>query len=912
MRRLRAWMMRVAGLFASRQRDRDLAEEIESHLQLHADDNVRAGMTPAEARRQALLKFGAAEALKERYRDRRGVPLISDFARDAVYACRLIRKAPAFSAVAVIALALGIGVNTAVFSAFDQVALRPLDVSHPERLVRVFRSTRVDPYGAMSYPDYVYYRARARNISDLAILAYGMSLTSSDIRASSVAPIPPIAGALGFQLPQLLQGSARPMSCYFVSGNYFRMLDTTPVIGRTLTPDDDRAGSPPVLMLSGNFWQRQFRGDPSVIGSAMHLNGVSFTVVGVTPVDYIATAQNVPDLWTPASSRVVLGAATPSQIADPDVPGGWVEGRLAAGATSGAAQSELNALADELHRIDPRRSRGASVNVVSGRTYAPPLDAGAWSVVIAALASVLLLLVIACTNVASLLLARSAVRRREIAVRLAIGAGRGRLLRQLLTECLLLAMLAGIAGVFASAWLLRVLVTATAAAVPQFWGTIALRTDPDWRIFGYAFMVSILAGVAFGLTPALQCSKVDLNGGLKDEGGEAAAHRGRRGLLDILVLAQVAACLVLLVSSTMLLRSSDAAIHADPGFDASRVLLLQPVGAAASRVSPLATRRLADDLSVLPGVATVAMAAREPLLNGGASLPIGNADIPFNEVSPEYFQALGIRLVQGRAFTREEADASAPVAVISERTATRYFPGDPVGRRLTLAPRTRGTSRLSVPDGTFVVIGVAADVRSLDVTRTDPAYVYLPLPPARRGSSSILVRVDRDPRSMLPAVGADVRRVLPEVPMLAGPLTTMLSTDPRFVVSRFGGVLAAVVALIGLALASLGVYGMVGYNVSQRTREIGIRMALGADVRSVVTLVMRDGTRPVAWGIGAGLVASAIASKLLAALLYGVGAFDARSFAIASSVLLVVALAAVWLPARRATRVEPTTALRHE
>lgn len=919
MRTCRAWLMRAAGLFGSRRRDRELGEEIESHLQLHVDDAIRRGLTPEDARRQAVAAFGPVEATKERYRDRRGLPLVSDCARDITYAWRLARKAPSFSAVAVIALALGIGVNTAVFSAFDQVALRPLDVIHPERLARVYRSTRIEPYGAMSYPDYLYYRDHTRTVSDLAILAYGASLTSSDITASSPAPVPPLAGALGFQLPQLLRGGARPLSCGFVSGNYFQMLETPAIAGRLLTPDDDRRGAPGVVVLSGNFWQRQYHGDRSVIGSVLHLNGASFTIVGVTPVDYLATAQSVPDVWAPASSRVALGMATPAQIADPDVLGGWVEGRLAPGVTFGAAQAEFTALAEVLRRLDSRPSSDAGVTIASGRTYAPPLDPGVWTVIAAALTSVLLLLLIACTNVASLLLARAAVRQREIAVRLAIGAGRGRLLRQLLTECILLAVAAGAAGVLASAWLLRALVTLTASALPAFWGTIAVHTDPDWRVFGYAFIVSIVAGIAFGLTPALHASKVDLNGALKGEIAQIGP-RGRHGLLDVLVLAQVATCLVLLVSSAMLLRSSSAALHAEPGFETSHVLLLQPVGVTARRTSAADVTRFADEVRTLPGVAVVAMAAREPMLNGGAFLRMAGADaspqeaaiVPFNDVSPDYFQALGIRILEGRTFTKQEIDTSAHVAVISERTATRYFRGGALGRRFLAAPPTHGATRLPVANQTFVVIGVAADVRSIDVTRIDPAYLYLPLPPERRGSSSMLVRVDHDPWSLLPAVGIELRRTLPDLPMFAGPLAAMISVDPRFVISRIGGVLAGIVALIGLALACLGVYGMVGFNVSQRTREIGIRMALGAEIRTVIGLIVRDGTRPVLGGIGAGLLLSGIASKLLAALLFGVGAFDPKSFGTAAGVLIGVALLAIWLPARRATRVDPLTALRHE
>ena len=932
MRTLRAWLMRAAGLFGSGARDRDLADEIESHLQLHIEDNIRAGLGPAEARRAALLKFGAVEEVKEQVRDRHGVPSVGHFARDVRYALRMMKKTPAFTTVAVAALALGIGVNTTVFSALNALALRPLDVVHPEQLARVYRSTRSDPYGALSYPDYLYYRDHARTISDLAVLAFGTSVTSTQVAASAPAPLPPVAGALGFHLPQVLQGTARPMSCAFVSGNYFRMLATAVPAGRALTPDDDHPGAPPVVMLSGNFWRRQFRADPAIIGSTLRLDGVPFTVVGVTPTDYVATAENVPDLWVPASARVPLGAATAAQIADPDVLGGWVEGRLAPGATLSGAQAELNALATRLRSLEPTSAHlSSAITIVSGRTYVPGLDAASWAVVIAALAAVLLLLLISCTNVASLLLARAAVRRREIAVRLALGSGRGRLVRQLLTESLVLAVLGGAAGLLASAWLLRLLVNEVAAALPEFWGTIALHTDPDWRVFAYALGVSGVAAVAFGLTPALQASRVDLSGSLKDEGGASDTRRSRGRVLGALVLMQVAACLVLLVSSAMLLRSSSAAVHADPGFDAAHVLLLQPFAASAQRVSAAATERVADDLRRLPGVRVVAEAAREPLHNGGAFVPIvkpgdtsgaSSPDVPnrtfvqFNQVSPEYFQALGIPVTEGRTFTRDESEGSASVAIISEAMAARYFPHQPaIGQHLAILPPAANAhyaSRLSTPPRTLVVVGVAADVRSLDLSRVDQAYLYLPLPPARRGSASILVRVARDPQALLPAVGGELRRVLPDVPVIAGPLDALVSFDPRFVVSRIGGALAAIVALFGLGLASLGVYGTVSYSVSQRAREIGIRMALGADVSGVLRLIIRDGARPVAWGVGAGLLLTALASKLLGSLLFGVGPFDVRSFVGASAVLVGVALVAIWLPARRATRVDPVVALRCE
>lgn len=927
---LRAWAARLAGVVGRSSRERDLAEEIESHLQLHVDDNIRAGMTPADARRSALLKFGGMESIKEQQREQGSVPLLDHVGRDLRYALRMMRRAPGFTIVAIATLALGIGINTAVFSALDAVALRPLDVARPDQLARIYRSTSSDQFGALSYADFEFYRAHARSFSDIAILAFGMSVSSREVTVSEPAS-QHVAGALGFQLPQLVSGSARPIGCAFVSGNYFRLLGVDAHIGRMLTPSDDRSGAAPVLVLSGNFWQRQFHADPSVIGSTLHLGDVPFTVVGVTPVDFLGTAQNVPDAWVPAAARVRLGAVTTAQTADPDVLGGWVEGRLIPGATLQSAQAELNALAEELRREDPRPSRSATVSVFSGRTYAPPVDATAWAVAAAALVSVLLLFVIACTNVASLLLARAAVRRREIAIRLSLGAGRARVVQQLLTESLLLAMIAGTAGLFASAWVLRVLVTEVSSSLPEMWGTIALHTDPDWRVFGYALFVSMVAGIAFGLTPALQTSSLDLHSTLKDDANTSSAPRRRRRVLDALVVAQVAASLVLLVSSAMLLRSSSAALHADPGFDTAHVLLMQPLIEGRDSASEgEAFARFVENLGAVPGVTSVAQSARVPVSNvrnvlrimpPHERLPAGGAlseySVPFNRVSPGFFDTLGIPIVRGRTFTKEEADTDAPVAVISGRLAQRLFPGrDALGLRLDVARRTEKIHFADdaglMPQGPLVIVGIAADVRSVDLTETDPAYAYAPLPPVMRQRAMAMLRVGGDPRALLPSIGAALRRTAPGVPAFAGPLNMLISFNPRFVVSRIGGVLAAIVALVGLLLSALGVYGMVGYSVAQRTREIGIRVALGADVAQVLRLVVTDGARPVSWGVAAGLLLSAGASKLLAALLYGVGPFDFRSFAVASIVLVCMALLAIWLPARRATHVDPIVALRCE
>src|SRR5882757_3766865 len=345
MRALRAWLIRLAAIFQSVPGDRELREELESHLQMHISDNVRAGMNQEEARRQALIKLGGITQTQELYRQRRRLPALDALAQDIRYSVRMLSKSRGFTFVAVLTLALGIGVNTAIFTAFDALVLRPRPVKDPDSLAAVFRTTPGETHGWFSYPDYIYYRDHSRSFSDLSLFAFGMAVTSSDLPTTGPEATPRIAGAVGFRLPQLLQGSAQPITCFFVSGNYFPMLGATPLLGRILLPEDDRPGSPPVVLMSGNFWQRQFHSDPKIVGSVLHLNGVAFTVVGVTPLDYLATAASVPDLWAPIPAKIALGVITSQELENRLVPAGFPSGRLKQGVSLFGAQAEVNVLA---------------------------------------------------------------------------------------------------------------------------------------------------------------------------------------------------------------------------------------------------------------------------------------------------------------------------------------------------------------------------------------------------------------------------------------------------------------------------------------------------------------------------------------------------------------------------------------
>jgi predicted permease len=853
--------------------------------------------------------------------------------QDVRYGVRVLRKSPSFTLVAVLTLALGIGVNTAIFTAFDALVLRPRPVRDPETLVSLFRTAPGESRGGLSYPDYIFLRDHSKSFSDLTLFAYGMAVTSSDLSATGPESSSRIAGAVGFRLPQLLEGSAQPIGCVFVSGNYLPTFGATPLLGRILSPEDDQPNAPPVVLMSGNFWERRFHSDRNVVGSVLHLNGVAFTVVGVTPLNYLAGLPAVPDLWSPVAAKVQLGFSA-KDLANRRVSAGFAGGRLKPGVPLTDAQAELNVLIPQVRTGHPEDDRNMSVKVVSASNNLASLDPETWPVIAAAMCAVALLLLIACANVASLLLGRAVARRKEIAVRLALGAGRGTLLRQLLTESMLLALLAGAIGLPLGGWMLHLLILEIASALPSFWGAIALELSPDIRIFAYTLLVSCGAGVAFGLSPALQASKADVNSALKEEGSAFGQRLSSSRLRGILIAGQMAACLVLLISSALLLRGSQRALRIEPGYEARYVVWLEMYDPASLHYSQARLLQLNRDISQriasLPGVQSVAQASRGPI-GGTRWVPVvpesaalssvdasggGPPAAGYSYVTPNYFEALRIPIVRGRLFTPREAEAQAPVVVISEATARRFWPNDDaLGKRIKIGSE-KGTMSFPGESDPFIasseVIGIVGDVRSLDLRKIDESYLYLPLSQSRRWTSTLLVRTGSDPQPLLPAIGHEVRRLDANLPVIAAPLNTMVSMDPYFVVSRIGGTLASIVGVLGLLLACMGIYGMVSYSVAQRTREIGIRMALGAKDIQVLELVVREGFRPIAVGIIVGIAASAGVSRLMAATLFGLSSVDAVSFVGVSVLLGSIALLATWLPARRATRVDPMVALRYE
>jgi predicted permease len=878
----------IVGWVVHRNRaEQALDDELQAFIDLSTAGKVREGFTPDEARRLAMLELGGVEQVKERVRTYRHGGGLDDVGRDVRYAFRMFMKNPAFTAVIVLTLALGIGANTAIFSLIDALMLRWLPVKDPQALVQVTlqsANARSSPGESFSY---VIVRALADQ-REIFSSATGYSQFSFDVR---------------------VPGSVSRVSGAMVTGGYYETLGLTPVIGRLLTPADDERGAPLVAVISHGYWERQLARSAAAVGQTIRVNGVPVTIVGVSPPGFVgATVGAIADITLPVAALPQV-----SPTAAPLLGSGnfWLRvlARPQAGISISQATARLNAvwrqISDPLiapHWPASRRkamadsmfglSRGGTGWTYLRQVYRKPL--------LVLMAVVGLVLLIACANVASLLLARATVRQREIAVRLAIGAGRGRIVRQLLIESTLLSLIGAAVGV-ALAWTSgRFLVSMISTGRDE----LVFNLTPNWHVLGFTSAVAIATGMLFGVAPALQTTSDGPSATLR-EGTRSSGSRSR--LLPSLVSAQVALSLVLLAGAGLFVRTLQNLQNLDPGFNSEGVLLVDLEGRRT-----LVPQELLDDVRRLPGVLSASLATHTPLSGSTWSepaVPAGQA-IPerdnaiFIGAGPGFFATMQMQLVNGREFTDSDSIESPGVAIVNEVFAQRHFSNaNPVGRRLSATVRGKRQD--------LEIVGLARNTNVAGLRVAPPPTVYVAYTQLTGDvPTSLIVRAAGPLGRMAAAIQQAFQAKVPGAAIEVLPLSSQVAAT--IVQERMMATLGGGFGVLALILSCVGLYGLLAYGVAQRTKEIGIRMALGAPAKRVVALVLKGGARLVAIGVMLGLPAAWVASRWVESLLFGVRPTDPVVMIAAIVLLGTAAQIAAYLPARRASRVDPLVALRHE
>ena len=922
-----AWISRLRALFRRNKLAQDLDEELAFHLSMREQWNVEHGMPRVEAHRDARRRFGNPLLWRERMSEIDLMILPQTILQDLRYGARTLFRNAGFTTVAILALAIGIGINTTAFTFYKAMFTRSLDARDPSRmvdltLVRQSGDTEVD----FSYPDYQAYRDNLHSFT--GVIAHSVDRL---ILSGAGGPMRDGASGLLGRLGLLPASAidAEFATTFEVSENYFSVLGVNALRGRTFDAmsSAELAASPSVL-ISENYWQKRFNGDPSILGKVVRLNGVAFTIIGVTPHDFVGTNVVTPDFWFPLS-LVPLIHPDGNWLRDRENQWCRLFGRLAPGVGIGQAQAEMTAVANQVrtvHAPHSELSKPVTALVWPGSPFPRDLDSGLKLAILFLMVAVGMVLVIACANVASLQLARAASRQSELCLRLSLGASRRRLIRQLLTESALLGLIAGIIALLFTWALLKVSITMIAQGIPAQWGSLVLHVTPDLGIFAYVFAISLVAGILFGLAPALEGSRSALPSAVNAI--SAASPKRSRRLRDILIAAQVAVSLVLLIAGSMLIRSSIHALKMDTGYDTRHVVNLDlqfPEGPkyTAERRNAL-VRELRNRLAGLPEV-TAITSARPPdgggvrgaavSLNGQKPSPHNTqANLYYTFVQPNYFAMLSIPLLSGRGFPSQSGQPE-PSVILSQSAANQLWPSqNPLGRSLRLG--TDGQFHFkneALPDGpAYEVIGVARDTRGVELDGSDSQLIYLPLPEGHLQDFPILIRTKTDPTQLIDAIAPVIASLDPNLVVTASTLERMLHQTPPFLISGLAASIASIVGMLGLLLASMGIFGTVSYIVVLRTREMGIRIALGAKKRDILGLMLRESTRPVLAGLVVGMPLSIGASYLMRGILYGVNIVDGISFVGVSLLFLAIALFATYLPSRRAMRVDPVVALRYE
>ncbi len=901
--RLRVAWARATGVFTRSRRDRELQEEMASHLEMQLEENLSAGMDPEQARREARLKLGSVTQARELYHERQGLPLLDALLQDVRVGLRMMRRTPGFTAVALATLTLGIGANAVMFSLVNAVLLRPLPYPEAERLLHVQTVDAKRQEAATAVPDFHEYRARNRSFEGLS----AWYLRSLDLTGGAA--------------PERIRALA-------VSSDFLSVLRTPPALGRDLLPRDERWGEHRVAILTDGFWRTRFAADPAVLGLAVTLDSEPFTVVGVLPPHFSFQAVDVQAL-------VPMSFAPGDNLNSHNNYFLTMVGRLRPGVTTATALDDLNALSRAIALAFPE-NEGTQIGM---KPLQEALVGDVRPALLVLLGAVAFVLLIACANLANLVLARGAGRQRELALRLALGATRGRVLRQLLTESVLLAVGGSVLAI-GLAW-------AAVRALEGFDQDILPRGGPiqvDGTVLLFTALVAIATAILFGLAPALRTLDLDARGALKDGARTAGDPRGR-GLRAVLVVSEVALSLMLLIGAGLMAKSLRGLTRLDAGFDPSRVLTAQlslprlryidvQAERRFSRLAYARANRFFDDVlretRGLPGVEAAGAISGLPLMGEvwGKSLTLFDRPLPatyaqlptiqYRVVAGHYFRALRVPIVTGRAFTETDTEPAAKVAIVNQALARLHWPDqDPLGKEIAVNPPAHLLTPGSVPPdyepSRLTVVGVAGDVRYGALSAAPRPLVYAPYAQGAEGTTTmfLVVRAAENAGDLMPAIRDRIRRVDPDIPASSVRTMEARAAAARAAPQRQTRILGAFAGL-ALLLSATGVYGVTSYTARQRTREVGIRMAVGAGSRSILALFLRQGVTLVGIGILAGLAGAGLLTRSLQALLYQVSATDPWVFAAITALLLAVALAAAWLPARRATRLDPVVALREE
>ena len=891
-------------LFPRRKYEEELEKELRFHLDIHTSDLIAQGYSPEEARRQARLALGGPEQVKEMCRDVRSIRWLGDLLQDLRFGARMLAKQPGFTAVAVLALALAIGVNTAILSAVNGFVLRPLPVEKPAELVSPYWGKKTDTqvWGDFSYPNYVDLREQNTSFSDLcawteasAGISSGESRSAGDSERAEV-----VWGEL-------------------VSGNYFDVMGVKPMLGRGFLPEEDRTpNAHPVVVISHSLWQRRFDADTGIVGKTIYLNGLPFTVIGVMPESFLGSVFYLREaFWTPLMMAQKFGRRAEWNT-DRSYAFFNLYGRLKPCVTMAQAEADFNQVAGSLAQLYPRENADTKIQLtteVDGR-YDDATKGIKYGGLLALCVAGLVLLV-ACANVANLMLARAVTRAKEIGVRLALGAGRGRIVRQLLTESVLLALLGGALGL-AFAYRGAEVIWAIFPPVPY---PISIDFAPDGYVLKWMLVVSLLTGVIFGLAPALLASRTDLVAVIKGMAVRPSSSRRSWNLRGALVVAQVMISIIVLICAGLFIRSLSKTLKTDPGFQTENLVTMMINPSLLAYDDKETIRRFFPELlrriEAQPGVRTAALVNEMPLMVGRVSRgPIvkeGETDPTPNQgvssdcsyVTPNYFDTLRTPLVEGRDFTdRDDADAP-PVVIVNEEFARRFYGS---------AENARG-KRFRFAQGTplMEIIGIAKDGRYRSLYEDRQMFMFLPVYQHPRTAMTLLISAQT--ASALPAVVESARHEIAQLDARL-PVVGVMMAEENLSLAYWGPRVAAGMAttfgVLALVLATIGLYSVMTYAVSQRTREVGIRMALGAQVRDVLRLIVSQGMRMVFIGVVLGLVGAFALTRVLASLLLGVGTTDTITFFGVAVLLVAVALLACYIPARRAARVDPLVALRHE